>query len=959
MQAAQTYHGDAPRRQPPRRGASAPSSWPQPSVHALAICAAGERRDVSNADRRCTCAAAHRTGAAARAPDLHPARRQARRRRLPGPATRSRCTTGGSRHAHAQCAWCAMPTASCCPEPDRRRSTCTRLRSLNASQAPTAALSPQPRAAPRPRAADGAVAAERPSPSALSHFDADGAARRARPPASCCSTRSCARCYANVAAQDLLGREPAIRRAADRSTTSCTTPTELVAHPARARSRPARASPSASSRCARSAAPREARIARRHRHAVRRPGHRHASAGGAHRRHPAPAHLARDRAAGAARRQPPDGSPAGARDQESAGRAARRGAVARARAAATGAAANTRGDHQRSRPARRAGRLHGRARTRRPRKSRSTSTRSASTSYHLLRAEAPAGVLIERDYDPSLPNGDARSQPDHPGAAESRRATRCRPWATAGRIVLRTRALHQREHRLRAPSAGCEHPGRGQRPGRARRSCATRSSIRWSPGAPTAPVSASRWRRTSSTRHGGLIEFESEPGRTVFTILLPIESDPMNATALHVWLVDDDASIRWVLERALKQGGMAPTAFEHAEPRSTALRREVPGCADHRHPHAGQLAAWSCCSEIRDARPTLPVIVMTAHSDLDSAVAAYEGGAFEYLPKPFDIDQAVDLVRRAAQPGTRSRTPSAEPPRDSGDAGPRAGDAAGVPRHRPPVALQHDRADHRRVRHRQGAGRARAARAQPARRQAVHRAEHLGDSRRTCWSRSCSVTRRARSPAPTRSAAAASSRPTAARCSSTRSATCRLPLQTRLLRVLAEGEFYRVGGQTPIRVDVRVIAATHQDLEERVAQRPVPRGPAPPPQRDPHRAAAAARAARGHPGPAASTTCSVAAARARRRAQGAAPTRRWRAWPRYGWPGNVRELVNLCRRLTVLAPGSEVHVDGPAAGAHRAGAGSTDAADWAAALAGWAERHSQAGEHSRCWTTRCRSSSAR
>ena len=78
------------------------------------------------------------------------------------------------------------------------------------------------------------------------------------------------------------------------------------------------------------------------------------------------------------------------------------------------------------------------------------------------------------------------------------------------------------------------------------------------------------------------------------------------------------------------------------------------------------------------------------------------------------------------------------------------------------------------------------------------------------------------------------------------------PLQTRLLRVLAEGEFYRVGGQTPIRVDVRVIAATHQNLEERVSRGTVPRGPASPPERDPHRAAAAARAPRGHSGPAAS-----------------------------------------------------------------------------------------------------------
>ena len=96
--------------------------------------------------------------------------------------------------------------------------------------------------------------------------------------------------------------------------------------------------------------------------------------------------------------------------------------------------------------------------------------------------------------------------------------------------------------------------------------------------------------------------------------------------------------------------------------------------------------------------------------------------------------------------------------------------------------------------------------------QALHRAEHLGDPGGPARVGTVRPREAAPSPAPTACAAAASNRPTAARCSWMRSATCRTPLQTRLLRVLAEGEFYRVGGQTPIRVDVRVIAATHQNL---------------------------------------------------------------------------------------------------------------------------------------------------
>src|SRR4030095_1947304 len=131
---------------------------------------------------------------------------------------------------------------------------------------------------------------------------------------------------------------------------------------------------------------------------------------------------------------------------------------------------------------------------------------------------------------------------------------------------------------------------------------------------------------------------------------------------LNVWLVDDDASIRWVLERALRQGGMSPTAFDQADSALAALRRDRPDVliTDIRMPGRSGL---ELLTQIRASQPELPVIVMTAHSDLDSAVAAYQGGAFEYLPKPFDIDQAVDLVRRAAQQRGRTEDASSEPRR--------------------------------------------------------------------------------------------------------------------------------------------------------------------------------------------------------------------------------------------------------------------------------------------------------
>ena len=120
----------------------------------------------------------------------------------------------------------------------------------------------------------------------------------------------------------------------------------------------------------------------------------------------------------------------------------------------------------------------------------------------------------------------------------------------------------------------------------------------------------------------------------------------MNAQPLRVWLVDDDTSIRWVLERALKNGGMLPKAFDAAEPALAALRNDTPDVLITDIRMSGQ-SGLDLLRRVHDAHPELPVIVMTAYSDLGSAVSAYESGAFEYLAKPFDIDQAVDLVMAA------------------------------------------------------------------------------------------------------------------------------------------------------------------------------------------------------------------------------------------------------------------------------------------------------------------------
>ena len=114
----------------------------------------------------------------------------------------------------------------------------------------------------------------------------------------------------------------------------------------------------------------------------------------------------------------------------------------------------------------------------------------------------------------------------------------------------------------------------------------------------------------------------------------------------HIFVIDDDRSIRWVLEKALRQADMDVTCFDSASGVLEALGRHPPNAiiTDVRMPGMNGLVLLD---SIHDRYPDIPVIIMTAHSDLDSAVSAYQGGAFEYMPKPFDVDEAVDLVRRA------------------------------------------------------------------------------------------------------------------------------------------------------------------------------------------------------------------------------------------------------------------------------------------------------------------------
>jgi len=409
---------------------------------------------------------------------------------------------------------------------------------------------------------------------------------------------------------------------------------------------------------------------------------------------------------------------------------------------------------------------------------------------------------------------------------------------------------------------------------------------------------------------------------------------------LNVWLVDDDASIRWVLERALRQGGMAPTAFDHADSALAALRRERPDVliTDIRMPGRSGL---ELLTEIRGNQPELPVIVMTAHSDLDSAVAAYQGGAFEYLPKPFDIDQAVDLVRRAAQQRTRVEEVASEVRRIPEMLG------------QAPAMQEVFRAIGRLSRSsmtvlitgESGTGKELVARA-------LHRHSPRAAKAFIALNTSAFTADLLESElfGHEKGSFTGADAQRRGRFEQADGGTLFLDeigdmspqLQTRLLRVLAEGEFYRVGGQVPVRVDVRVIAATHQDLEDRVRQSMfredllhrlnVIRIEVPPlrsrrediPELLMHYLSAAAVELGVEP----KTLTPEAAA----------------ALSGFDWQGNVRQLVNACRRLTVTAPGREIKAEDIPADLGGVPGPAKLQDEWTRQLTSWADKRLAAGE---------------
>ena len=158
---------------------------------------------------------------------------------------------------------------------------------------------------------------------------------------------------------------------------------------------------------------------------------------------------------------------------------------------------------------------------------------------------------------------------------------------------------------------------------------------------------------------------------------------PQHDSMKPVWIIDDDRSIRWVFEKALTRENIAFKTFSSARggarARSTSETPQVV-VSDIRMPGESGL---ELLQKAKERYPHMPVIIMTAYSDLESAVAAFQGGAYEYLPKPFDVDHAVELIRRALEESMRQDDGAEAPRCAAGDPRPGARDAGGVPRDRP------------------------------------------------------------------------------------------------------------------------------------------------------------------------------------------------------------------------------------------------------------------------------------
>ncbi|MEJ2127243.1 MAG: nitrogen regulation protein NR(I) [Woeseiaceae bacterium] len=409
----------------------------------------------------------------------------------------------------------------------------------------------------------------------------------------------------------------------------------------------------------------------------------------------------------------------------------------------------------------------------------------------------------------------------------------------------------------------------------------------------------------------------------------------MNDRPLNVWVVDDDQSVRWVLEKALRQANMQARSFERAEHLLEAIAHTEPDVliTDVRMPGMSGIALLE---RLRTTRPNLPIIVITAHSDLENAVAAYKGGAFEYLPKPFDIDEAIELVRKAARQNGYTDNDEQQ---GSSDISSMIGQAPAMQEVFRSIGRLAGSSMTVLITGESGTGKELIARA-------LHEHSPRADKPFVALNTSAIAAELLESElfGHEKGSFTGADARRIGRFEQADGGTLFLDeigdmspaLQTRLLRVLAESEFYRVGGQQSIKVDVRVIAATNQDLARavkesrfredlyhrlnviRINSPPLRQRRADIPLLLNHYLADAAKELE--------APAKTIDSDALEMLQG------------YDWPGNVRQLVNATRRLTVTAPGTVITTEDIPVDLGGSVESTRATQDWTRSLASWAEQ---------------------
>jgi two-component system, NtrC family, nitrogen regulation response regulator GlnG len=405
-----------------------------------------------------------------------------------------------------------------------------------------------------------------------------------------------------------------------------------------------------------------------------------------------------------------------------------------------------------------------------------------------------------------------------------------------------------------------------------------------------------------------------------------------------VWIVDDDRSIRWVIEKALSREGIAFNSFSSAQEALDALSDASPEVlvSDIRMPGRSGLELLQA---VKQRHPAVPVIVMTAYSDLDSAVAAFQGGAYEYLPKPFDVDQAVDLIRRALEE-SRRESEALEPILDSKDI---LGQAPAMQEVFRAIGRLSQSSATVLITGESGTGKELVARA-------LHR--HSARAAKPFIAINTAAMPKDLLESELfgheRGSFTGAQQQRRGRFEQAEGGTLFLDeigdmpaeLQTRLLRVLSDGSFYRVGGHQQMKINVRVIAATHQDLEQRVRDGAF--------REDLYHRLNVIRLRlpslreRYEDIPLLAKHFLAASAKQ----LGVEPKRlsedALAYLSRLEFRGNVRQLESLCHWLTVMAPGQVIDTgDLPPEFRNQ---GSTAATDWLAALEHEAERRLARGE---------------